>query len=596
MSVPQKGMYIEATEEQREELDNMLRQFANHDPVSEGFRRDYIFQTVFRYQGAENYTLQLLAEELYVSRSAISRDLQYLNEFLEMFHVRITAKKNKGIVIEGHEFEIRQALILYNNQKWWKETYLNPPKELDVRLSSRAWTFISNFYPECMEEIWDIQNALLEMEKKTDLVFTDISFGRLMEYLAITRERMKHGKFIVSYIRKERLLIEKKYLDAAEVFLSLYISEEDACWKFERTYLAARLCEAYTVECRGRLSGYGGDIRKYLKEVEHVVGFYYDGDDKELVSNVEDLVMAMRYRDIYRIYDWTDLSKDVKEHLPGLYAVCMTQIYILEEASGLNFQEDDIARIVLLVQNYMKKRRREAIFVTAATEEESYYNLKKLKDEFPHLHFGEVVNYRRFRIEDYERAFVVSTVVLKKEAPNLICITKHVNRSDIEAIKGKIAKDGMLRQEILHKVFDKELIYDMTAWNKEDALKKAVNGLMRQGYVEEGFLEEVLAREKILTTSIGNKVAIPHVYKKHVLASGVSVIRLKNNVEWSEEERVDLIFLFAVGDEKSGDVKKIFNHMYHVLKDDELMSKIRNAQSREEILRLILICENGAHH
>ncbi len=235
MSVPQKGMYIEATEEQREELDNMLRQFANHDPVSEGFRRDYIFQTVFRYQGAANYTLQLLAGELYVSRSAISRDLQYLNKFLEMFHVRITAKKNKGIVIEGHEFEIRQALILYNNQKWWKETYLEPPMELDVRLSCRAWTFLSNFYPECMEEIWDIQDALLEMEKKIELVFTDISFGRLMEYLAITRERMKHGKFILSYIRKERLMIEKKYLDAAEVFLSLYINEEDACWKYERT-------------------------------------------------------------------------------------------------------------------------------------------------------------------------------------------------------------------------------------------------------------------------------------------------------------------------------------------------------------------------
>ena len=61
VSVPQKGMYVEATEEQRTELENVLLWFSNHNPVSEGFRRDYIFQTVFRYQG--NYTVQLLAEE-----------------------------------------------------------------------------------------------------------------------------------------------------------------------------------------------------------------------------------------------------------------------------------------------------------------------------------------------------------------------------------------------------------------------------------------------------------------------------------------------------------------------------------------------------
>lgn len=594
MSVPQKGLYIEATDKQREDIDSMLKQFANHDPVSEGFRRDYIFQTVFRYQGS--YTLQLLAEELYVSRSMISKDLQYLNDFLKMFHVKIAAKKNKGIFIEGHEFEIRQALILYNNQKWWKESYLEPPRELDVRISSRAWTFLSNFYPECMEEIWDIQKALLDMEKKTEFVFTDISIGRLMEYLAITRERMKSGKYILSYIREKHLLIEKKYLEAAEIFLSLYINAEDACWEYERTYLAARLCEAYTIQSRGRLSGYGEDIKRYLREVKNVLGYYYDGDDRELVRGMEDLVTAMRYRDIYRIYDWTDLCKDVKEWLAGLYAVCMTQIYILEEASGLSFKEDDIARIALLVQSYMKKRRPEAVFVTAANEEESYYNLKKLKEELPYIHFKEVIHYRNFKPEDHRREFVISTVVLKEKAANLICITKHVNRADMELIKRRIEEKGRQFPEILEKVFSEELIYDMTAQSKEDALKKAVSGLMEQGYVEEGFLEEALAREKILATSIGNKVAIPHVYKKHVCRSGVSIIRLKNSVKWSDEERVDLIFLFAIGEEDSRDIKKIFHHMYHVLKEEDLIDKIRGAESKEEILKLMLICENGTRH
>lgn len=586
MSVPQKGLYIEATDEQREEIDNILLRFANHNPISEGFRRDYIFQTVFRYQGG--YTLQLLAEELYVSRNAISKDLQYLNKFLEMFHIKIAAKKNKGIIVEGHEFEIRQALILYNNQKWWKETYLETPKELDVRISSRAWTFLSNFYPESIEEIWEIQNALLEMEKQTELAFTDISFGRLMEYLAITRERMKQGKYILSYAQEERLTIGKRYLKAAEIFLSLYMSEEDAGWKYERTYLAARLCEASTIECRRRSSGYREAVEQYLGEVKNVVRRYYSGDDKELVENVEDLITAMRYRENYHIYDWTDLGKYIKERLAGLYAICMMQIYILEEETGLTFQEDDIARITLLLQNHMDKKRKEAILVTASNQEESYYNLAKLVEEFPYIHFREVVDYRKFRLEDYERALVVSTVVLKEEAPNLICVTKHVSSADIEAIRQKLTNNGIFKQEILEEVFCESLIYDMTAKNKEDVLRKGTEKLIEHEYVEEGFLEEVLAREAVLTTSIGNEVAIPHVYRKHVLKSGVAVIRLKNSVKWSDEERAGLIFLFAIGEEDARDIKKIFNHMYHILMEAEQIEKIRKAESKKEILQLVL--------
>ena len=594
ISVPQKGLYVEATEEQRTEIKNTLLWFSNRNPVSEGFRRDYIFQTVFRYQG--NYTVQLLAEELYVSRNVISRDLQYLNSFLEPFHVRIVARKNSGIVIEGHEFEIRQALIMYNNQKWWNEAYLEPPEELDVRLSNRAWTFLSNFYPECAEDLWDIQDALLAMEKQTETVFTDVAFGRLMEYLMITRERLKLGKCILSYVEEERLTVSGKYLKAAEIFLSLYLKEEDECWKYERGYLAARLFVAGTMHGNLRKSGYRDEIEQYLEEVRNAVGRYYDPGDKELIDNIEDMITMMRYRKNYRIYDWTDLSKGVKERLAGLYAICMMQIYILEQPTGLKFQEDDIARIVLLIHNFMKKKRKEAVYVTAANEEVSYYNLAKLKEELPYLHFKEVIDYRDFRLENYERALVVSTVALKEEASNLVCITKHVSDADIELIQKRLVKNGIYRREILEQVFREELIYDIVAKSKDDALKKVSNKLIEQGCVEEGFLDKILAREKVLATSIGSGVAIPHVYKENVLKSSVAIARLKNNVRWAEEEWVDVIFLFAIGEENAEDIKKIFSHMYYVLKEEGLIGQIRDADSTDEILQLVLNCEYGAHH
>ena len=589
ISVPQKGLYIDATDKQREEINNMLLQIANHSPVSERFRRDYIFETVFGYQG--NYTVQLLAEELYVSRNVISKDLKWLNEFLEKFHVKIGTKKNKGIIVKGHEFEIRQALILYNNQKWWEEAYQDVPEGLDIRLSKRAWTYLSNFYSKSVEEILEIQKALHAMEEQLGMVFTDISFGRLMEYLIITRERIRQKKYILSYIREGHLPIEKSYLWAAELFLASYIGEDDECWKYERCYLAARLCEAAVICGRKPTGIYHDRIEEYLEEVKNAVGGYGSTNSNELIDNVEELITTIRYRENYRIYDWTDLAKDIKKRFAGLYAVCMMRIYILEEPVGLKFLEDDIARIVLLIHNHMRKRRKEVVFVTAANQEESYYHLEKLKEEFPYLYFRKVVNYQDFRPAEYEGSLVISTVVVRGNLPNVICITKHVDESDIWMIRERLGANKIYNRKILERVFTEEQIYDITVKNKEDALKQIVDRMTKQGCVENGFLNEILSREKTLSTCIGNKVAIPHAYRKHVIRSSVAVARLKNSVDWFEEERADLIFLFAIGDESSNDIKELFSHMYNLLTEDEKIKRIKEASDKEEIIQLILKCE-----
>lgn len=589
ISVPQKGLYIDATDEQREEINSMLLHIANHSPVSEGFRRDYIFQSVFNYQG--NYTVQLLAEELYVSRNVISKDLRELNDFLEKFHVKIGTKKNRGIVVIGHEFEIRQAIILHNNQKWWKEEYLDLPAGIDVRLSKRAWTYLSNFYPLCTEEIEEIQKSLHAMEAQLDMVFTDISFGRLMEYLIITRERIRQKKYILSYIREGHLQIDSSYLSAAELFLSDYININDECWKYERCYLAARLCEAAVIYGRKPTGIYHDRIQIYLEEVKNAVGGCDGISNSELVNNVEELITTIRYREDYRIYDWTDLAKDIKKRFAGLYAVCMMRIDILEECTGVNFLEDDIARMVLLIHNHMKKRRKEVVFVTATNLEESYYHLEKLKEEFPYLQFDKIINYLDFKPENYTENVVISTVVIQGDLPNVICITKHVDESDIWMIRDRLGTRKIYNKKILERVFTEEQIFDITAKDKTDAIRQIVDKMTELGCVERGFFNEVMARENILSTCVGNKVAIPHVYRKHVLRSSVAVARLKNSVDWFEEERVNLFFLFAIGGESRENIKELFAHVYNILKEDEKIEKIKNAVDKSEIIRLILKCE-----
>ena len=593
-SVPQKGLCVEATEEQREELRNRLQWIANKHLMSEGFRRDYIFQTVFRYQ--DNYTLQLLAEELFVSRNVISKDIAHLNEYLEEFHVKLVPRRNSGIIVEGHEFNVRQAMILYNNHRWWNEAYLKQPPELDERISARGWTFISNFYPESKGDLWKIQDLLLSVEKELEVVFTDISFGRLLEYLIMTRERLKMGRYIRSFAKETHLKLPEKYLKAADIYLGNYLKPEDAVWQYERVYLAARLYVASTVRGEYKPSGYRQVITDYVEMIRRAVGQYYNKIDPELIDRIEDMIVVMQYRKDYQIYDWTDLSREIRKRLAGLYAICMININMLEDATGLSFRQDDLAEIVLLVHNYMRKRRKEAVVVTASNEEVVYYNLAKLKEEFPYLEFKGVVDHREFRAEDYEDMLVISTAALKAEAPNIINITKHVSDADMETIRKRLPDAENQSPEVLSKVFNKELVFDLVGKNKEDVLEQISNRMIELGYAKKGILEEVLRREKILSTSVGKRVAIPHVYQTGVLKSGVAIARLKNSIDWSETERVKLLFFFAIGEETRDDVKKIFSHMYNILQMDSLLEDIRETKEHEKVVQHLLNSENGNRH
>jgi mannitol PTS system EIIA component len=69
-------------------------------------------------------------------------------------------------------------------------------------------------------------------------------------------------------------------------------------------------------------------------------------------------------------------------------------------------------------------------------------------------------------------------------------------------------------------------------------------------------VEGMLAREKSMSTSLGNGVAIPHgIYENrdHILKTGLSVLQLPAGVDWGDGETIYLVIgIAAAGDEHVG--------------------------------------------
>lgn len=195
LRVPRKGICMVASDKEREKIVEELDSYANSNPESFVYRKNYILDILFNFPA--NYTIGLFSEELCVSRQVIQKDLNEIKEYLKQFHLKLIKRRNRGIEILGHEFDFRQALIDIRNAKYWKHAYIEDlPAKLDYRISKRAYTFFSQYYSK--NDIMMVQEYLAQSEKKLGIILIDISFCRLTEYLLMSKSRIEEGKKITN--------------------------------------------------------------------------------------------------------------------------------------------------------------------------------------------------------------------------------------------------------------------------------------------------------------------------------------------------------------------------------------------------------------
>ena len=144
----------------------------------------------------------------------------------------------------------------------------------------------------------------------------------------------------------------------------------------------------------------------------------------------------------------------------------------------------------------------------------------------------------------------------------------------------------------ISKVLKKErIVLNLKAQTKEDALRALTDVLYDTGALsdKEGFLSDVLAREAVSTTGIGNQIAIPHGKSSNVKETTVAIGRLQTETEWQsvDEKPVKLIVLLAVNEnDKTGVHVKLLSQMAVKLASEDNCSRLLKADSADEILAI----------
>jgi mannitol/fructose-specific phosphotransferase system IIA component len=126
-----------------------------------------------------------------------------------------------------------------------------------------------------------------------------------------------------------------------------------------------------------------------------------------------------------------------------------------------------------------------------------------------------------------------------------------------------------------------------SAADKIDAIRKAGELLVKSGCVLPEYVNGMLTREQSMSTSLGNGVAIPHGMDENrvqVLKTGISVLQLRDGVEWDEGEKVSLIIgIASSSDEHVG----VLSNLAEVVDDDESLAELLRTNNPDVILNYL---------
>ncbi|MFQ6104960.1 MAG: PTS sugar transporter subunit IIA [Candidatus Glassbacteria bacterium] len=137
---------------------------------------------------------------------------------------------------------------------------------------------------------------------------------------------------------------------------------------------------------------------------------------------------------------------------------------------------------------------------------------------------------------------------------------------------------------------------DLVVRTRDECIARMA-GLIREGFGVKGYedlVESLLERESVLSTGIGDGIAIPHTTSEEVEEAAIAVARVRRGLEFNaiDGKPVHIIFLI-VGSEKHPNLHlRILARLARLVKHPSFIRALKKSKSANEMLRSIKDEEN----
>ncbi|PCG19114.1 PTS sugar transporter subunit IIA [Brachyspira sp. G79] len=136
------------------------------------------------------------------------------------------------------------------------------------------------------------------------------------------------------------------------------------------------------------------------------------------------------------------------------------------------------------------------------------------------------------------------------------------------------------------------IMIDVQETEKERLLSKMVERLDGCGLLvsKDDAEHAIIAREQLMSTGVGNGIAIPHAKTDAVKSIVLSVATIKNGINYKsvDKKKVFAVFMLLAPKNSASENLKVLTAIAKILRDNpHFLEKLINAEKPDEIMELI---------
>ncbi|PFP04628.1 BglG family transcription antiterminator [Bacillus thuringiensis] len=561
---PGLGVCLEVKDYDNSSLFNRL--YAVRQDVSYASDEERVLQIAYSLlMNVKPVTVQEFAEQYFVNRAAVKKDLDRIEKWLEELGLELILKQRVGLTVEGDERNKRKALA--------KLSDLIHNQELMNQFIKKQFLY---------HEIEFVMTELKALQKRYATFFTDDTLENLLLHTLIMVRRMKLKQPISISTDDLNIVRETKeygwtldFLTRLEFIFTVHFTEEEIAY-LAIHILGGKIRHQDEWE-RNKLNVSSPMLSQVVSHLIDRMSRLNEIDFEKDTFLLEGLQMHL-YTTLNRLQYNLSVSNpmlhEIKRMYPYMFDMLIHELDDINKSLSLQIPEEEAAYLTLHFQAAMerlndKQVSKNVIIVCHMGIGMSQLLRTKIERKFRHVHVMECIaksDLEEYLMKNKKVELIISTIDLPQlNIPHFVVspLLERSEESKLEDFMKKLDElpsNGNKDFMLLNYTTPFLVFLQEEVEHRYELIEKLARSLYEKGYVEKEYIENAIARDRMSATTIGAGVAIPHGSPKLIKQSVIAVATLKEPLDWGVE-KVSLVFMLAV----KSDGKEVTKHLFHEL-------------------------------
>lgn len=524
--------------------------------------------------------LEDLADAWFVSRATLQGDMVDVRERFQRYQLTLETRPRHGMKLFGSEVSIRACLT----DLLWE---LSQPGPLNPLIGEEAF---DASVPTLLAGV------LQETLTRHHVRLTDAGERFICLYGAVAVRRVSEGYPLADFSAED---VAQNVRDAARELANTMqqlagkllapAEEEWLC-----VHLAARQVQDVDP---GTISA--DDDEALVNYILRYINQQYNYnllDDAQLRADLLTHIKTMITHVRYQIMIPNPLLENIKQHYPMAWDMTLAAVSSWGKYTPYAISENEIGFLVLHIGVGLERhynigyQRQPQVLLVCDTSNAMVRMIEAiLQRKYPQLEIAATLSQREYeQREEIAEDFVISTVRISEKEKPVVTIAPFPTDYQLDQI-GKLVLVDRTRPWMLNKYFDEAHFQVIdTPMDQQALFATLCQQLQQEGFVGAEFHGSVVEREAIVSTMLGDGIALPHALGLLAKKTVVYTVIAPHGIAWGDET-AHIIFLLAISKSEYEEAMAIYDIFVTFLRE-RAMTRLAATRSFAEFKTVAMEC------